>query len=444
VTPAGAARGPLERVLRASLAAVDAGASVARVVTRVGGDLVICGSPLAADQRLWVLAVGKAAAAMAATVEALAGDHIAGGLAITKDGHGVPLVRIGLREAGHPVPDGRSENAAREALALVEGAAPDDVLVVLLSGGASSLLACPAPGLSLADVAAATSALLAAGAGIEELNVVRKHLSAVGGGRLGRRAASARIEVLAISDVPGDRLDVIGSGPFAPDPSTFADALMVLRRRGVLGRLPAPVATHLEAGLRGEAEETPKPGDAGLARVHTTLLATNATALEAAAAEAARLGMHPVVVSGALAGEARDVGRRLASLAAAIRPASRDAPPVCLIAGGETAVTVRGRGLGGRNQELALAAARALDGCPGIALLAAGTDGSDGPTDAAGAFADGGTVERARARGLDAGAALAANDSHTFFAAEGGLLVTGPTYTNVMDLVLLRVDRRPR
>jgi glycerate-2-kinase len=442
VTPSGGVRAQLERVLRASLAAVDAGAAVSRAVSRAGGDLAICESPLAENRRVWVLAVGKAAAAMAAAFETLAGERIAGGLAITKDGHGVPLTRIALREAGHPVPDARSEDAAREALALVGGAGRDDALVVLLSGGASSLLACPAPGLALADVAATTSLLLSAGAGIEELNAVRKHLSAVGGGRLGRRAASARIEVLAISDVPGDRIDVIGSGPFAPDPSTFDDALAALDRRGVRGRVPVRVAAHLEAGARGEAEETPKPGDAGLARVRTKLLATNATALAAAADAASRLGMQPVVVSGSLQGEAREVGRRLAALAAAVRPAAGEALPVCLIAGGETVVTVRGRGRGGRNQELALAAARALDGRPGIAILAAGTDGSDGPTDAAGAFADAGTLERARARRLDAGAALAENDSYGFFAAEGGLLVTGPTHTNVMDLVLLHVDRR--
>ena len=441
MTSSGGVRAQLERVLRASLAAVDAGAAVSRAVARAGGGLVICGSPLAENRRLWVLAAGKAAAAMAAAFEALGGDRIAGGLAITKDGHGLPLKRIALREAGHPIPDARSEAAAREALALVEGAGHDDPLVVLLSGGASSLLACPAPGLSLADVAATTSLLLSAGAGIEELNAVRKHLSAVGGGRLGRCAPSSQIEVLAISDVPGDRIDVIGSGPFAPDPSTFADALDALDRRGVRGRVPVRVAAHLEAGARGEAEETPKPGDAGLARVRTTLLATNATAMAAAAAAAARLGMHPVLVSGSLQGEARDAGRRLAALAAAIPPTAGDATPVCLIAGGETVVTVRGRGRGGRNQELALAAARVLAGRRGIAILAAGTDGSDGPTDAAGAFADGGTLERARARRLDAGAALAENDSYSFFAAEGGLLVTGPTHTNVMDLVLLHVDR---
>jgi len=442
VTPEGGVRLQLEQVLNAGLAAVDAGAAVTRAVTRAGDDLVIGGSPLVPDQRVWVLAVGKAAASMAAAFEALAGDRIAGGLAITKDDHGVPLTRIALREAGHPVPDARSESAAREVLELVARAGRADALVVLLSGGASSLLACPVPGLSLADVAATTSALLAAGAGIEELNAVRKHLSAVAGGRLGRRSASERVELLAISDVPGDRFDVIGSGPFSADPSTFADALEVLARRQVLARVPARVVQYLEAGRRGEAEETPKPGDTRLARVRTALLASNATALEAAAAEAARLGLRPVLLPGCLAGEASAAGRRLAALAATLRPASGDAPPVCLIAGGETVVTLRGGGRGGRNQELALAAARELDGRDGIAILAAGTDGTDGPTDAAGAFADGGSVARARARGVDALAALAENDSHGFFEAEGGLLVTGPTRTNVMDLVLLRVDRR--
>jgi glycerate-2-kinase len=441
VTAAAGVRVQLERVLCASLAAVDAGAAVGRAVERLDGDLVLCGVPLARGQRVRLLAAGKAAAAMAAAFEAVAGEDIAGGLVITKDGHGIPLARSVLREAGHPLPDARSEAAAREALALVAGAGPGDALVVLLSGGASSLLACPAPELGLADLAATTSALLAAGAGIEELNAVRKHLSAVAGGRLGRAAACARVDVLAISDVPDDRLDVIGSGPFVPDPSTFADALDVLERRGLLKSVPARVVAHLEAGRRGERPETPKPGDARLARVRTTLLATNATALDAAAAEAARLGMRPLLVSGSLAGEARVAGRRLAALAAAIDPAAAAARRLCLLAGGETTVTVRGAGCGGRSQELALAAAGVLDGREGIALLAAGTDGSDGPTDAAGAFADAGTLARARARGLDAGAALAANDSNGFFAAEGGLLVTGPTRTNVMDLVLLSVDR---
>jgi glycerate-2-kinase len=372
---------------------------------------------------------------MAAALEELAGARIAAGLAVTRDGHGLPLARIALREAGHPVPDRRSEAAAREALQLVESARPEDVLLVLLSGGASSLLASPAPGLDLGDLARTTAALLAAGAEIGELNAVRKHLSAVAGGRLAQRAACHRIEVLALSDVPGDRWDVIGSGPFAPDPTRFADALAVLERRGVLGAVPRAVVVHLEAGARGALPETPAPGDPQLARVRSTLLGNNLTAALAAARSAQSRGWLAPVLDGALRGEARCAGRRLAALARALRAPQ----PVCLVAGGETAVHVRGAGRGGRSQELALAAALELAGVSGVALLAAGTDGSDGPTDAAGAFADGGSVARGCARGREAAADLAANDSYGFFDAEGGLLRTGPTRTNVMDLALVWV-----
>jgi glycerate-2-kinase len=432
-------RAQLEGVLAAALRAVDSAAAVRRAVSCENARLVVAGRPLAPGQRLWVLAVGKAAAVMAAALERVAGPHIAGGLAVTKDGHGAPLERIALREAGHPVPDARSERAAREALALVAAAAPEDALVVLLSGGASSLLACPAPGLSLGDVAAVTASLLASGAAIDELNAVRKHLSAVGGGRLGQHTRCERVEVLAVSDVPGDRIDVIGSGPFAPDPSTWADARTVLERRGVWAGLPPAVATLFEAAAGGDPGETPKPGDPRLARVRTTLLARNADAMAAAAAEASRRGMRAVVAQPALAGEARRVGRLLAAIAAAMRAGER---PTCLIAGGETTVTLRGAGRGGRNQELPLAAAAQLAGREGISLLAAGTDGSDGPTPAAGAFVDGGTQLRGQTLGFDLAAALDDNDSHTFFAGEGGLVTTGPTGTNVMDLVLLLVEPR--
>lgn len=434
----GARRAHLEALFREALVAVDASAAVQRAVVRHGDELSIAGVPLDPRAHLVVLAVGKAAAGMAAALERLAGERIDAGLAVTKDGHGAPLERIALREAAHPVPDARSPCAAREAIHLVQTAPREDVLVVLLSGGASSLLSDPAPGLTLADVAGTTTALLAAGVDIEGLNAVRKHLSAVAGGRLARRAACGRIEVLAISDVPGDRLDVIGSGPLAPDPTTYADALDVLDEAGLRDRVPAAVRAHLEAGARGEVEETPKPGDPDLARVRTTVLASNRSALEAVRAAVEREGRRAVVLEGGLRGEAREAGRRLAALAGSLA-GSR---PVCLVAGGETTVHVRGGGRGGRSQELALAAALELEGRAGAALLAAGTDGTDGPTDAAGAYADGETVARGRARGVDAQAALADNDAYTFFAAEGGLFRTGPTGTNVMDLALLEIDAR--
>jgi glycerate-2-kinase len=426
----------LAEIFRHALIAVDAGELVRRALRWNGDALEVAGDRLAPAERLLVLAAGKAAAAMAGAVEAVAGDRIARGLAVTRDGCEVPLRRVRLRSAGHPVPDARSEASAREALAFVEAAAPGDRLLVLLSGGASSLLACPAQGLALEDLATATRLLLAAGADIEETNAVRKHLSALAGGWLARRARPHRIDVLALSDVPGDRIDVIGSGPFAADPSSYADALAILRRRGVLGGLAERVRAHLEAGLRGERAETPKPGDPDLARIRHLLLATNRTAVAAAAAAAERAGLRSVSIDAVLHGEARDAA---ASLVASAR-AARAGDPLCLVAGGETTVTVRGRGLGGRCQELALAAAVHLDGGPPTALLAAGTDGNDGPTRSAGAYVDEQTLERARRAGLDARSALAENASHTFFRTEGGLFATGPTRTNVMDLALLRVD----
>lgn len=436
MTRARSPRATLEALLSASLGAVDAGAAVrAQVASGGGGELAIAGRPVPKAAGIVVFAVGKAAAAMSRAVEEVAGSRIRAGLCVTKDGHGLPLERLGLREAAHPVPDVRCEAAAREALRLVADAAEDDVLLVLLSGGASSLLSCPLEGLAAADLAATTELLLATGADIEELNVVRKHLSAAAGGRLAKAAKSRRIEVLAVSDVMGDRLDLIGSGPCAADPSTFAQARDILSQRGVEDGLPRAVCDHLARGERGELPETPKPGDPTFERVRSTIVACNADARAAAELHARALGLEPELLGETLRGEAREAGRHLARLG---RAASR--PGVCLIAGGETTVTVRGRGRGGRNQELALAAALDLAGDANVTLLAAGTDGSDGPTDAAGAVVDGETVARGLRLGLDARAALEDNDSYTFFSGEGGLVVTGPTSTNVMDLALVLVN----
>jgi glycerate-2-kinase len=433
VSPNGAIRERLESIFRQALAAVEPGATVRRQVTRdAGGVISIAGTPLAPDARLVVLAAGKAAGPMARALEAVAGERIAAGLAVGPVGGGVRLERIEALEASHPLPDARSEAAGRAALRMVSRARARDLLVVLLSGGASSLLAVPAPGLRSEDLGAVTRLLLASGAPIHEQNAVRKHLSALAGGQLALRAAAERIEVLLLSDVPGDRIDVIGSGPCAPDPTTYADAIAALERRGLRERLPDPVRRHLEAGLRGERSETPDTREPRLRRVRHHVLASNRTARDAAARAAAREGLRPVCLTPPLTGEARIAGRRLAALARALAVPR----PCCLVAGGETVVTLRGNGRGGRSQELALAAAIALAGSRDTALLAAGTDGRDGPTDAAGAFVDGSSVARGRALGLDARAALENNDSYGFFSAAGGLLRTGPTRTNVMDLVL--------
>lgn len=442
-----AARAELEALLCAALGAVHGERLVRDAVCEQDGALAIAGRRVPEPARLVVAAAGKAAAAMAAGLEAVAGARIARGWLVTRDGHAetaraagaLPPARWTVREAGHPVPDARSERAAHELLALAAATEPEDVLVVLLSGGASALLACPLPGLTLADLAAVTRVLLGSGAAIDEVNAVRKHLVEVAGGRLACATRAGRIEVLAISDVPGDQLDVIGSGPCSPDPTRFADALAVLAGRGLAAALPPAVRAHLEAGVRGERPESPKPGAGGFERVRTTLLAGNATALAAATTAARQRGLAVVPLPEALRGEAREAGRRLAALAASLRPRA----PTLLLAGGETTVTLPASepaGRGGRSQELALAAALELAGCEGVTLLAAGTDGSDGPTDAAGACVDGTTTARARAAGHDAQASLARHDSHSFFLADGGVVRTGPTGTNVMDLVLARVD----
>ena len=421
-------RDRLTAIWQEAVRAVDAGDAVERAL----GDVP-------ADGRVFVLSVGKAAYAMAARAEALLAERVSGGLVVTKDGHAGTLARLEGREAGHPLPDSRSEQAARLALQRVAALHPDDVLLVLLSGGASALTACPAPGLTIADLVASTDVLLASGADIAEMNAVRKHLSDFSGGRLARAAGCRRICVLAVSDVPGDALEVIGSGPCLPDSTGYGDALDVIACRDAQGRMPARVISHLERGASGEIAETPNAHAAGFAQVRHTIVASNADARKAAVQAIRSRGITPIDLGSTLTGEAREAARELLARARAERANA----PLCLVAGGETSVTFREAGRGGRNQEFALAAALSLaqQADAGIAVLAAGTDGTDGPTDAAGAFVDSGTVERGTARGADAAAALVAHDSYTFFAAEGGALVTGPTGTNVMDLVLIEVAR---
>ena len=435
-------RSQLEEFFRAGLEAVQAQPAVARALERDGGRLNIRGRELPGNSKLVVVAVGKAAAAMAMAVENVARDRIRAGIVVTKDHHaeGHCLTRCEVIEAAHPIPDVRGEAAARAVLRLADEMRPDDLLLVLLSGGGSALLSAPVAGLGREGFAETQRLLLASGADIHELNTVRKHLSLLSGGRLAQAAKAQQIEVLAVSDVPGDREEVIASGPCSADPGSFGDALAVLARFDLMGRTPAPIVRHLEEGARGLQPETLKPGDPLLERVRYGIVARNADALRAAAECARAHGLEVEVLEGLLEGEARRAGRSLIERART-RGGGR---PVCLIAGGETTVRVRGGGRGGRNQELALAAALELQAGPvagmEISLLAAGSDGSDGPTPAAGAFADASTVERGRQQGVSAQRCLAENDSHRFFEAEGGLLVTGPTGTNVMDLALVIVD----
>jgi hydroxypyruvate reductase len=375
--------------------------------------------------RTIVLGAGKASAAMAKAVEDSWSGNLEG-LVAARYGHAVDCRHIAIVEAGHPVPDAQGEEAARRILELAAGAGADDLVLCLFSGGGSALLSLPAKGLTLADKQAVNRALLASGADIGEINTVRKHLSAIKGGRLAVAAWPAPVVTLAISDVPGDDPAVIASGPTVADPSTFADARAVLARYGIVP--PASIARHLAAA----EEETPKPGDEPLAHSRTTLVATAQASLEAAAALARSTGVAPVILGDAIEGEAREVGRSMATEALATQRGAGGMPAV-LISGGETTVTVMGSGRGGRNAEFLAGLALGLAGAPGIYALAADTDGIDGSEDNAGAIVTPDTRARAGAVGLDPAALLADNNCYSLFSALGDLVMTGPTLTNVND-----------
>ena len=402
----------LRRLFDAALAAVDPRLAVPRHL------------PAPPRGRTVVIGAGKAAAAMARAVE----DNWTGpleGLVVTRYGHAVPCRRIEVVEAAHPVPDAAGRQTAERILAMVRCLTADDLVLCLISGGGSALLALPAPGLTLEHKQEVNRALLVSGADISQMNCVRKHLSAIKGGRLAA-AAAAPVITLIISDVSGDDPASVASGPTVADPTSFADARAILERYRITP--PAPVRAHLEAA----AEETPKPGDARLTGAETRLIARSRDALEAAAVSAREAGITPVILGDAIEGEARETARGMAPVAArAARLGQPAAPPCVLLSGGETTVTVRGRGRGGRNAEFLLALALALEGAAGVHALACDTDGIDGTEDNAGALIGPDTLVRARAAGLDPEAHLADNDGYGFFAALGDLVVTGPTLTNV-------------
>lgn len=433
-------RAAAQPILRAALAAAEPRRLVRRQIVARAGNFEIGGVRVGPRRgRVALVAAGKAALAMAQAAEEALGERLAEGLAVSTMATG-PLERVRVLSASHPVPDARGIAAARAVEALARSLSKDDLLVVLLSGGASALLPAPAEGLTLEDKARTTSLLLRAGATIHELNAVRKHLSWLKGGGLARAAAPARVVTLVLSDVVGDDLSTIASGPTVPDATTFGDALAVLERHGLRGEVPAAVRVHLERGARGDLPETPKPGDALFRRVSTRVVGSNRLSVDAAAREARRQGLRPLVLTTRLEGEAREAARVLVAIlrecVASGRPAS---PPVCLLAGGETTVTVRGPGQGGRNQELAVAAAGALAGFPLPAVVATlATDGVDGASDAAGGVVDDATLARASAIGLAPPAAfLAASDTRNFLGPLGDLVVTGPTGTNVVDVIAL-------
>ena len=409
----------LRRLFDAAVAAADPAVCVPPALAGI--------EPPGPGGRLLVIGAGKASAAMARAVE----DNWPGpleGLVVTRYGHGVPCARIEIVEAAHPVPDAAGELAAARMLEKLRGLNENDRVLALISGGGSALLAAPAPGCSLAEKRALTSALLRSGASIAEINCVRKHLSAIKGGRLALAAWPAPVLTLAISDVPGDDAAVIASGPTVGDPTSCAEALRILDFYSI------PLPESLRQRLLAGELETPKPGDARLARCRFELVASPRQMLLAAAAEAERLGVTPLLLGDAIEGEAREVGKAMAGMAKSCgQHGFPGKKPCVLLSGGETTVTLRGQGRGGRNTEFLLGLALALDGAPGIHALAADTDGIDGSEDNAGALVTPDTLARARAAGLDARARLADNDAWGFFSGLGDLLVTGPTRTNVND-----------
>jgi hydroxypyruvate reductase len=390
--------------------------------------------PMPPKGRTIVIGAGKASAAMARAVE----QHWPGpleGLVVTRYGHAVPCEHIEIVEAAHPVPDAAGEAAAARILAMVEGLTEDDLVLALISGGGSSLLALPAPGLGLEDKQAVNRALLRSGASIDEMNCVRKHLSAIKGGRLAAAAHPARLVALMISDVPGDDPAVIASGPTVPDPTTRADALALVEKYGI------ELAPHVRRHLEDPACESVKPGDPRLERAETVMIATPQASLEAAAEVARAAGITPLILGDSIEGESRDVAKVMAAIAKQVIRHGQPCPRPCvLLSGGETTVTVRGDGSGGRNVEFLLALAVALDGLAGVSAIAADTDGVDGAAEVAGAWIDDATLAKAASLGLVAKASLARNDGHTFFGTLGQQVVTGPTLTNVNDFRAVLID----
>lgn len=393
---------------------------------------------LDAFHHIYVVGAGKASAPMAQAIEGILGDRITAGVVSVKYGYTAPTRRIEIHQAGHPIPDERAIHATEKMIELLSQAGADDLVICLISGGGSALMVAPKPGITLADERRLTNALLRSGATINEINTIRKHLSRVKGGGLARLAAPATVVSLIVSDVLGNPLDVIASGPTVPDPTTFIDAWEILERYGLLDGLPASIAQELQNGLAGRVPDTPKPGDPIFERTQNVVIASNAHAVQAAVDRARADGLNTLLLSTFVEGEAREVAKVFAAIGRELCYSDHPIPrPAAIIAGGETTVTVRGQGRGGRNQEFALSAAIHIAGVDNLTIMAFATDGTDGPTDAAGAIVDSTTVARATTMGLDPHSALVDNDSYTFFQKLGDLIVTGPTNTNVDDLYVI-------
>jgi len=429
-------------IFKAGISAVDPEICVSKSLVMVNNMLHIKDSSFCLDdiRRIYLIGAGKASAAMARAAETILGDHIHDGLVITKYDHGMPLNKCRLMEAGHPLPDENGRRATDELLSLMAGAGPSDLIICMISGGGSALTPAPAKGICLADKQETTRLLLSCGATIHEINTIRKHLSRIKGGQLCRSVQGAHVVSLILSDVIGDNLDIIASGMTTADTGTFKHCRKILNHHSLWETVPPSVRYHIEAGGMEKITETPKPGDALFDKVDNYIVGSLSDALNAAEKEAVKAGFNPMVLSSMIQGEAGEVAKVLCAVAAEVTLANRPVPrPACVLSGGETTVVLKGKGTGGRNMHLALAAAIAMQDMPNTVMLSAGTDGNDGPTDAAGAFVYGATVVRAGTLGLSAERFLTDNNSYPFFQELGDLFITGPTRTNVMDMQIILI-----
>ncbi|MFO7560736.1 MAG: glycerate kinase [Desulfobacterales bacterium] len=431
-----------EKIFYAGLAAVEPGAAIHKFC-RHDNDTLYIGNKnydLSRFDRVYVIGAGKAAAPMATAIEEILEDKISGGIITVKYGHLSKSGRINVIEAGHPIPDQNGRDGAESILSLAEGAGKNDLVICLISGGGSALLPLPAEGITLKDKQDAIKVLLSCGASIDEVNSIRKHISGIKGGMLARAAYPATLVSLILSDVVGDDLDVIASGPSIPDSSTYEDCMGILSHYNISDSLPEAVYAHICKGASGLIPETPKPGDPVFKKTASLIIGSNMEAITSAKKKAEEIGYNTIVLSSMIEGETKHVARVHAAIAKEIRKTGNPlSPPACILSGGETTVTITGNGRGGRNQEFSLAAALDIATYQDIVVFSAGTDGTDGPTDAAGAVADTTTVKRALEKKIDPVNFLLDNDSYNFFRILDDLVITGPTNTNVMDLRIILV-----
>jgi hydroxypyruvate reductase len=437
-------RGDAKKIFRQAVWAADPSRIISSHVSlrkdglRVGKRIY----PLSRFERIFVAGTGKASATMAANLEKILGSRITAGRVNVKYGHSRKLRHIHIQEAGHPVPDENGLKGTQEIVRLLSNLTERDLVIFLISGGGSALLPFPRPEITLAEKQKVTDLLLSCGATIQEINALRKHLSLLKGGGLAKLVYPATLIALILSDVIGDPLDAIASGPTVPDSTTFEDCAKILGRYELWEKIPSSLAQHIREGLSGKREETLKEGDPAFHKVYNLIVGNNLLAMKAAQEMAKTLGYRTLILSSLVEGETREVAKVHAAVAKEVLLSGNPIPsPACILSGGETTVTLKGKGKGGRNQEFVLAAALEIAGREEIVVLSAGTDGTDGPTDAAGALADGGTYKRAKAVGLDPWAFLKENDSYPFFEKLGDLLITGPTGTNVMDLHIMLVQK---